>query len=179
MEIAEIRLANLKAQLAVHNSTGKKDKEFAAQCGVSAQQLYQLKTGLRDMGNTIARRIEKNLKLPKGYFDTAHGASEVRDQLANYDVESGRKCIIVADDGMHPMIMVDDEVWYEPDVLPATGKLGVINAAGRVMVREYRENWADDRMVGIWCAVNDRYADIPADKVELLGRTSRIVRDTQ
>lgn len=178
MEISEIRLKNLIELLAVHSSTGRKDKDFAVICGISIQQFSHIKTGRRAIGSSIARRMEQNLNLPKGYFDTARGANEARDQLRNFDQKAGRKCVVILDNGMSPMILPKDEVWYLSGEEPAPSKLGVINAGGRVIVREYRENWVNDGMVGIWCAVNNRYTDIPAEKVELLGRATLIVRDT-
>jgi SOS-response transcriptional repressor LexA len=53
------------------------DREMADMAGLNPKHLSQMKTGKRDIGHDVARRIESAMKLPAGWMDTApDGVSE-------------------------------------------------------------------------------------------------------
>lgn len=182
MEIKQIRLNNLLNQLAINRAQGKTDKEFAEVCGLEPSHLSQMKTSSpssRNIGETVARRIERALGLPNMYMDKEHSGDEIREQVATIDTNDGRSSFIVSDESMMPDIKPNDEVWYALGERPEPGKLGVIKIGERLVVRRYREDWTKDGVAGFWCPVNNNYSQIPADEVELVGRATRLVRETE
>jgi SOS-response transcriptional repressor LexA len=67
--IDEIRKANFTALLSQSVSL----RVFAETIETSPAYVSQLNTGHRKIGNNLARRIEKNLSLPKNWMDQDHG----------------------------------------------------------------------------------------------------------
>lgn len=80
MEINEIRRGNLRALLDAHLASGKKKKDFAEMIGIEAPQLTHVTASppSRNIGDTIARRIETNLGLPRGWLDVAQDATLIQ-----------------------------------------------------------------------------------------------------
>lgn len=80
MEINEIRRRNLRALLDSHLSGGKKKKDFAEQIGIEAPQLTHItaEPPARNIGDIVARRIEHNLGLPRGWLDVAQDANLIK-----------------------------------------------------------------------------------------------------
>lgn len=76
MEINEIRRRNLRALLDAYIATGGKKKDFAEKVGVEAPQLTHVtaEPPSRNIGDKIARRIEVNLELPRGWLDVSQSA---------------------------------------------------------------------------------------------------------
>lgn len=66
METKEIRLANLLALAAGY----KKNTLFCERISMNPTYFSQLKTGRKAVGDDLARRIEQQLGLPRGYLDT-------------------------------------------------------------------------------------------------------------
>jgi transcriptional regulator with XRE-family HTH domain len=71
MSIADTRKSNLRLVIARHSKKGTTAK-FARDIEYDPSQLSQILTGQRNMGETLAREIEKRAKLPKGYLDNEH-----------------------------------------------------------------------------------------------------------
>lgn len=63
--IKETRRANFRALLARY----EKQVEFAELCNLSPGHVSQMANGHRNIGDTVARRIERNLSLPDGWMD--------------------------------------------------------------------------------------------------------------
>ncbi|HDK8417562.1 TPA: helix-turn-helix transcriptional regulator [Klebsiella pneumoniae] len=78
MENKDIRRANLKALIEKHlEKPGNTKASFAILCGIAPAQLSQL-TGdksVRNIGDSIARRIEDANHLPNGWMDMIHDAN--------------------------------------------------------------------------------------------------------
>jgi DNA-binding transcriptional regulator YdaS (Cro superfamily) len=67
MDISNIRRNNLLALIRAAGSL----TALSTMTGVSAAYLSQVKTGFREMGSKLARKIEAALNLPNGVIDTA------------------------------------------------------------------------------------------------------------
>ncbi|EOZ4638808.1 helix-turn-helix transcriptional regulator [Enterobacter cloacae] len=82
MEINEIRRRNLRALLDTHLASGKKKKDFAETIGIEAPQLTHVTATppTRNIGDTIARRIESNLGLQRGWLDVAQDLSKLTSE---------------------------------------------------------------------------------------------------
>ena len=65
MNIKETRLANLLAQI----NPGESDLHFCNRIGLNSSYLPQLKSGIKSVGDNIARRSEEALGLPNGFLD--------------------------------------------------------------------------------------------------------------
>lgn len=68
METKDIRLQNL---LQLAKGYGKVH-EFCSAVEISPSYFSQLKGRVKTIGDSIARRIEEKLKLPRGYMDLVH-----------------------------------------------------------------------------------------------------------
>ncbi|MBT2972157.1 MAG: hypothetical protein B6D72_05045 [gamma proteobacterium symbiont of Ctena orbiculata] len=68
VNIRTIRKANLLAQIARFGS----QRAFAEEAGLVPAHVSQMVTERRNMGDEVARRIEKNLNLADGYMDLQH-----------------------------------------------------------------------------------------------------------
>ncbi|MEW8506848.1 MAG: hypothetical protein AB2598_09065 [Candidatus Thiodiazotropha sp.] len=68
VNIRTIRKANLLAQIARFGS----QRAFAEEAGLVPAHVSQMVTERRNMGDEVARRIEKNLDLADGYMDLQH-----------------------------------------------------------------------------------------------------------
>lgn len=73
MEINEIRRRNLRTLLDAYLADGGKKKDFAELIGVEAPQLTHVTSepASRNIGDRVARRIEENLNLARGWLDVA------------------------------------------------------------------------------------------------------------
>lgn len=80
MEINEIRRRNLRALLDSHLADGRKKKDFAELIGIEAPQLTHVTANppTRNIGDTIARRIETNLGLQRGWLDVAQDVDLIK-----------------------------------------------------------------------------------------------------
>ncbi|HGJ5880763.1 MAG TPA: S24 family peptidase [Arsenophonus nasoniae] len=75
METKDIRRANLHALIQDFTVSGKNKKsQLADKIGIPAAQLSQISGNnpIRNIGDKIARRIEKSLNLPIGWMDVIH-----------------------------------------------------------------------------------------------------------
>ncbi|MFS1539259.1 MAG: helix-turn-helix transcriptional regulator [Candidatus Phlomobacter fragariae] len=75
METKDIRRANLHALIQDFTVSGKNKKsQLADKIGIPAAQLSQISGNnpIRNIGDRIARRIEKSLNLPIGWMDVLH-----------------------------------------------------------------------------------------------------------
>lgn len=74
METKEIRRNNLRNLADAHVRAGTSKSDFASKIGMPASQLSQLtsRSGSKNMGDTIARRIESALDLHRGWMDVIH-----------------------------------------------------------------------------------------------------------
>jgi plasmid maintenance system antidote protein VapI len=68
INIRTIRKSNLLAQIDRFDS----QRAFAEQAGLAPAHVSQMVTERRNMGDEVARRIEKNLDLAEGYMDLQH-----------------------------------------------------------------------------------------------------------
>lgn len=68
LNIRTIRKSNLLAQIARFDS----QRAFADRAGLVPTHVSQMVTGRRNMGDEVARRIERKLALPEGYMDIQH-----------------------------------------------------------------------------------------------------------
>jgi plasmid maintenance system antidote protein VapI len=68
INIRTIRKSNLLAQIDRFGS----QRAFAEQAGLAPAHVSQMVTDRRNMGDEVARRIEKNLDLSEGYMDLQH-----------------------------------------------------------------------------------------------------------
>jgi len=68
MGIREIRRDNLNQLLTGYES----QKDFAEAVGLSPGHVSQMVNGTRDMGEQVARRIEKRSRLVDGWMDSPH-----------------------------------------------------------------------------------------------------------
>lgn len=68
METREIRLRNL-LELA---SGYKRFAEFCEKIDMSPSYFSQIKSGTKDIGDKIARKVEVRLGIPRGYLDVPH-----------------------------------------------------------------------------------------------------------
>jgi plasmid maintenance system antidote protein VapI len=72
INIRTIRKSNLLAQIDRFGS----QRAFAEQAGLAPAHVSQMVTDRRNMGDEVARRIEKNLDLSDGYMDLQHQNSD-------------------------------------------------------------------------------------------------------
>ncbi|EHX6274126.1 helix-turn-helix domain-containing protein [Salmonella enterica] len=78
MDIKEIRLNNLKKAI---NSNGYTQTELAVMCDLSPSLISQIMTKRRNMGTTLARKIEEKLNLSRGWFDFPHQFMGTKEDL--------------------------------------------------------------------------------------------------
>lgn len=81
MDIKEIRRVNLRYQQNKAARSGLSKSEFAEKVGTSASTLSQIlgERAVRNLGDELARKIEMNLDLPRGWFDQQH--PEIQDEV--------------------------------------------------------------------------------------------------
>lgn len=78
MDARQAREANFAALLKLY----KNNRVFAEAAGLVPAHVSQLKNRVRAMGDEIARRIERKLRLPHGWMDQPHGdGSSAADDL--------------------------------------------------------------------------------------------------
>lgn len=80
MDHREARKANFDALLARY----ERDIDFANATDIAPPIVSQIKTGERKLGDTLARRIEKQLKLNHGWMDHPHDNYIKEDRSAGY-----------------------------------------------------------------------------------------------
>lgn len=66
----EVRRQNLLNLLANYST----NSQFADRCDLAPAHVSQMKTGRRDMGDQVARRVEDQLSLGHGWMDHNHAA---------------------------------------------------------------------------------------------------------
>jgi phage repressor protein C with HTH and peptisase S24 domain len=78
METKDIRRNNLRDLMDSYVQAGKTKAEFAEMAGLPPAQLSQLtsRTPARNVGDIVARRIEKSLSLRHGWLDVPHDVVE-------------------------------------------------------------------------------------------------------
>lgn len=76
--IHETRRQNLKNLIEKFSKT---NKEFSAKVGKTPQQISQILSGARNMGEKIARDIEAKAELEKGYLDIDHNVDELKPAI--------------------------------------------------------------------------------------------------
>ncbi|MBT3046419.1 MAG: hypothetical protein AB2728_15295 [Candidatus Thiodiazotropha sp.] len=99
--IRTIRKANLLAQIARFGS----QRAFAEEAGLVPAHVSQMVTERRNMGDEVARRIEKNLNLADGYMDLQHQQqgyahakrSKRHDRVAESDSEALKTLLLKVD----------------------------------------------------------------------------------
>lgn len=170
MDIKEIRKANLVNQLAIYAARGWHDKDFAKHVGLSPQQLNQLKRGHKNMGSSIARRIETSLDLENGYFDKSHSQKQLSGQLDTLETKEGKQEHTVSDEAMVPVFKPGERIYYDPKERPIPGKPAVIKLNDVITIRTYREEFDGSEVKGFWVPENSSYPEIPFDSAEFLGR---------
>lgn len=84
MEIREIRRKNL---LHLTEQIGSFEK-LAKVVETSPSVFSQIKTGARNMGHTLARKIELKLRKPVGWMDAQHKDNVAEEPLALYSVSA-------------------------------------------------------------------------------------------
>jgi hypothetical protein len=67
METKHIRLDNMRQLIAKHASAA----DFARKVEIDPKQIHLYQKGIRNIGPLVARRIEKQLKLPNGWMDNS------------------------------------------------------------------------------------------------------------
>lgn len=74
MDIKDIRRTNLRYQQNQALIKGQSKEQFAITCGTSASTLSQIlgNKAVRNLGDDLARKIETNLNLPRGWLDLVH-----------------------------------------------------------------------------------------------------------
>ena len=172
MDVKSNRKVNILNQLAIYRAQGWTDKKFATHCGIEPAHLSQMKSGVRNVGDEVARRIEKALDLEYGYLDLKYGPAELKRELESYEVTAGRKVMKVTDEAMAPTFSIGDSIWYVPNEMPDPGKFAVVEINNKLTVRKYREELIKGTVTGFWSAINPAYSDVPADQVTLVGRAA-------
>lgn len=84
MDIKDIRRNNLRYQQNKAMARGLTKEQFAVSCGTSASTLSQILGGKagRNLGDDLARKIEKNINLPRGWLDLVHPEEHVSGDQA-------------------------------------------------------------------------------------------------
>lgn len=174
MNIKSNRRQNLLELLSQYVEQGWTNKQFAEHCKIATAHLHQMKSGNRQMGDEIARRIEQGLNLAEGYMDLDPSSSEsalpVARELDQHEVAKNRVSITLRDDAMAPSFNAGDVIWYEPNTTLEPGQHGVIEHNGVKALRRYREQLINGEFEGFWVADNKDFPEIPKDKALLLGR---------
>lgn len=70
-QVREIRRDNLQRLLAGYRF----QRQFAEATGLAAAHVSQMVNGTRDMGEDVARRVEKALGLPANWMDRVEGSA--------------------------------------------------------------------------------------------------------
>lgn len=73
METKDIRRTNLKVLL---NASELKQADFAGRCGLAPSVISQLINGHRNLGDTLARKIEEAFAVQRGWLDIPHGEKQ-------------------------------------------------------------------------------------------------------
>lgn len=87
MENSEVRLRNLQLLRSSERGT---QKDFAAKIGTSPNSLNQMLTRHRNVGTQTARKVEKRLKLSRGWMDQPRPKEWETMMLASYDERLSR-----------------------------------------------------------------------------------------
>lgn len=101
MNVKTIRRANLIALLDKHD----RDVDFAELGGIAPGHLSQMKTGVRQVGDEVAARIEQRLRLEPGWMDRDH-SPRVAEEQAVYNAPPRVPVVGTAQLG-------DDGYWLE------------------------------------------------------------------
>jgi transcriptional regulator with XRE-family HTH domain len=88
MNIIDIRKNNLRLVIANHSEKGT-TAAFAKDLGYEPSQISQILTGQRNMGEKLAREIEKRAKLSEGYLDSDH-TSDINDKALEIAAKHGK-----------------------------------------------------------------------------------------
>ncbi|MEW8070667.1 MAG: hypothetical protein AB2826_09585 [Candidatus Thiodiazotropha sp.] len=107
VNIRTIRKSNLLAQIDRFGS----QRAFAERAGLAPAHVSQMVTDRRNMGDEVARRIERNLDLADGYMDLQHQPRDYpnhryaghRDRVAESDSET-LKSLLLKIDQMQPRL---------------------------------------------------------------------------
>lgn len=84
MDIKQIRHTNLLLILGRPDVTQVK---LADACETSPAVISQLKTKTRNIGDSLARRIEESQKLPYGWMDSPHNGSSYPEEASTIDIK--------------------------------------------------------------------------------------------
>lgn len=79
MDIREVRKENLRRLIG-----DGEQKELAVRAKVSPAYLSHIMTGFRNLGHTVARKIERELRLPHGFLDTPPKQTELSPEALEF-----------------------------------------------------------------------------------------------
>lgn len=85
MDIYEIRRNNLRRIILERKIIDEKDKEFASAINTDASNLSSMKKGTRNIGDSMARRIEAAADKPRGWLDGL--CDTVSETPSTYEVQ--------------------------------------------------------------------------------------------
>lgn len=104
--INEIRQENFRKLAAVHANGRLKD--FAPMVGIQPAQASHLNTGFRNIGDSVAHRIENAFALPRGWMDREHPDSHTQGQpTADHRPSANEK---TASDDYVPEVTLQDAI---------------------------------------------------------------------
>lgn len=119
MDIKYIRRKNLRDQQLKAIKAGLSKADFAEKCGTSASTISQIlgdKAG-RNLGDDLARKIEKNLGLKHGWLDVQHHETQKNSEVHEAQIIGG----IIPWDSKTPLYGDDVEVPFLKEVKISAG----------------------------------------------------------
>lgn len=127
VNIRTIRKENLLAQIARFGT----QRAFAEQAGLATAHVSQMVTNRRQMGDEVARRIEKKLNLTDGYMDLQHDPSSYdtepvsrqHNRVAENDSETLQSLLLKVDQMRQGMSARTRKVILRIERAAAEGKL--------------------------------------------------------
>ncbi|MGD8911445.1 MAG: hypothetical protein PVJ68_01710 [Candidatus Thiodiazotropha sp.] len=127
VNIRTIRKDNLLTQIARFGS----QRAFAEQAGLAPAHVSQMVTDRRQMGDEVARRIERNLNLADGHMDLQHRQSNYETQppasqqnrIADNDSETLQSLLLKVDQMRQGMSLKTRKVILRIERAAAEGKL--------------------------------------------------------
>lgn len=127
VNIRTIRKDNLLVQIARFGT----QRAFAEQAGLAPAHVSQMVTDRRQMGDEVARRIEKNLNLPDGHMDLQHeqsiygsqSAANNRNRIADNDSDTLQSLLFKVDQMRQGMSLKTRKVILRIERAAAEGKL--------------------------------------------------------
>lgn len=85
METKNIRRINLKMLL---DASQLKQADFAERCGLAPSVISQLVNGHRNLGDTLARKIEESFAVQRGWLDVPHAPAQSTSGSENENSEN-------------------------------------------------------------------------------------------